>query len=92
MAHSRPAAADDDIVKVYLSEIGSYSLLTKDDEVRLAKAIEVGCEAAASLARCGSRDAIATISQASPFCIAGITFLTAIPATPRTPQRILPVG
>jgi hypothetical protein len=27
----------------------------------------------------------------SPFCIAGITFFTAIPATPRTPQRTLPV-
>jgi RNA polymerase primary sigma factor len=49
MAQSRPAAADDDIVKVYLSEIGSYSLLGKNDEVRLAKAIEAGCEAATSL-------------------------------------------
>jgi RNA polymerase primary sigma factor len=49
MAISRSAAADDDNVKLYLSEIGSYALLNKGDEVRLAQAIEAGREAAGRL-------------------------------------------
>src|SRR5271163_4175882 len=36
-----------------------------------------------------SREAIATTSTHSPFCMAGITFLTPIPAVLRTPQRTL---
>src|SRR5262245_13030138 len=43
--------------------------------------------AASALAR--SRDAIATISVSDPRCIAGITFFTAMPATPSTPHRSL---
>jgi RNA polymerase sigma factor (sigma-70 family) len=35
---------------MYLSDIGQYSLLTKDDEARLAQAIEVGVAARAELA------------------------------------------
>ncbi len=34
---------------MYLSDIGQYPLLTKDDEARLAQAIEAGTEAAAEL-------------------------------------------
>ena len=34
-----------DLVRVYLNEIGKYPLLTKDDEVRLAQAIEAGRKA-----------------------------------------------
>jgi hypothetical protein len=37
------------------------------------------------------REAIATTVVSAPCCIAGMTFLTAIPATPSTPQRTLPV-
>jgi RNA polymerase sigma factor (sigma-70 family) len=33
---------EEDLVRLYLSDIGQYSLLTKDDEVRLAQAIEAG--------------------------------------------------
>src|SRR5215467_1392025 len=36
-----------------------------------------------------SRDAIAVTSLHSPFCMAGITFLMAILATPSTPHRTL---
>jgi RNA polymerase sigma factor (sigma-70 family) len=33
---------EEDLVRLYLTDIGQYALLTKDDEVRLAKAIEAG--------------------------------------------------
>jgi RNA polymerase sigma factor (sigma-70 family) len=39
----------EDLVSTYLDEVGRHSLLTKDDEVRLAQAIEAGTEAAALL-------------------------------------------
>jgi RNA polymerase sigma factor (sigma-70 family) len=35
----------EDLVRSYLTDIGQYALLTKNDEVRLAKAIEAGKEA-----------------------------------------------
>ena len=41
---------DEDLVKLYLRDIGRYPLLTKDDETRLAQAIEAGREAAVALA------------------------------------------
>jgi RNA polymerase sigma factor (sigma-70 family) len=34
-----------DLVRLYLTEIGDYALLTRDDEVRLAKTIEAGRKA-----------------------------------------------
>jgi RNA polymerase sigma factor (sigma-70 family) len=40
---------DEDLVRMYLTGIGQYTLLTKDDEVRLAKAIETGKEAGTEL-------------------------------------------
>src|SRR5215467_9590420 len=40
---------EEDLVRLYLTDIGQYPLLTKDDEVRLAKAIEVGNDARAQL-------------------------------------------
>ena len=42
--------------------------------------------AAASRARAGSREAIASMRETAPRCIAGITFSVAIFATPRTPH------
>ncbi|HUR17537.1 MAG TPA: sigma-70 family RNA polymerase sigma factor [Acidimicrobiales bacterium] len=46
MAKDRGSERDEeDLVRIYLSEIGQYALLTKDDEVRLAQAIEVGIAA-----------------------------------------------
>ena len=42
MAKERIDRDDEDLVRLYLTDIGQYVLLTKDDEVRLAKAIEEG--------------------------------------------------
>ncbi|MFM7069362.1 MAG: sigma-70 factor domain-containing protein, partial [Actinomycetes bacterium] len=36
---------EEDLVRLYLTDIGQYPLLTKDDEVRLAQAIEAGNDA-----------------------------------------------
>ena len=38
MAKDRVDRDDEDLVRLYLTDIGQYTLLTKDDEVRLAKA------------------------------------------------------
>src|SRR5487761_2456574 len=50
MAKDRVDRDDEDLVRLYLSDIGQYTLLTKDDEVRLAQAIEEGREARAEIA------------------------------------------
>ena len=42
---------EEDLVRLYLTDIGQYTLLTKDDEVRLAKAIEAGKEAGEEMAK-----------------------------------------
>ena len=42
---------EEDLVRLYLTDIGQYPLLTKDDEVRLAQTIEAGREAEQELAR-----------------------------------------
>jgi RNA polymerase sigma factor (sigma-70 family) len=49
----------EDLVRLYLADIGQYTLLTKDDEVRLAKAIEAGKEAIEALEG-GGRDVTET--------------------------------
>ena len=49
MAKDRVERDDEDLVRLYLTDIGQYTLLTKDDEVRLAKAIEAGKEAIEAL-------------------------------------------
>jgi len=50
---------EEDLVRLYLSDIGQYPLLTKDDEVRLAQIIEAAtaakCELAAGRGLSGSR-------------------------------------
>ena len=49
MAKERIERDDEDLVRLYLTDIGQYPLLTKDDEVRLAQAIEGGRDAEAEL-------------------------------------------
>ena len=45
MAKERVERDEEDLVRLYLTDIGQYPLLTKDDEVRLAQQIERGNEA-----------------------------------------------
>ncbi len=45
MAKKRVERDEEDLVRLYLSEIGQYPLLTKAEEVRLAQAIEARREA-----------------------------------------------
>ncbi len=54
VAKDRVDRDDEDLVRLYLTDIGQYALLTKDDEVRLAKAIEAGKEATTELAEASS--------------------------------------
>jgi RNA polymerase sigma factor (sigma-70 family) len=49
VAKGRVEGEYEDLVRLYLTDIGQYTLLTKDDEVRLAKAIEAGTEAIEAL-------------------------------------------
>ncbi len=49
MAKNRVERDEEDLVRLYLTDIGQYPLLTKDDEVRLAQEIEAGTEARAIL-------------------------------------------
>ena len=51
MAKERVERDDEDLVRLYLTDIGQYPLLTKDDEVRLAQAIEAGNAARARARR-----------------------------------------
>ena len=50
MAKDRIDRDEKDLVRLYLTDIGQYTLLTKDDEVRLAKAIEAGKAASEEMA------------------------------------------
>ncbi len=50
MPNNHAAQPEEDLVRLYLNDIGKHSLLTKDDEARLAQAIEGGREARAELA------------------------------------------
>ncbi|MGH9112871.1 MAG: sigma-70 family RNA polymerase sigma factor, partial [Acidimicrobiales bacterium] len=45
MPKERVERDEEDLVRLYLTDIGQYPLLTKDDEVRLAQAIEAGTAA-----------------------------------------------
>ncbi|MEZ5237173.1 MAG: sigma-70 family RNA polymerase sigma factor [Acidimicrobiales bacterium] len=49
MAKDRVERDEEDLVRLYLTDIGQYPLLTKDDEVRLAQVIEKGAEARGQL-------------------------------------------
>jgi RNA polymerase sigma factor (sigma-70 family) len=58
VAKERIDRDDEDLVRLYLTDIGRYVLLTKDDEVRLAKLIEEGKAADTQL-----KDATSALSQ-----------------------------
>src|SRR6266513_2269879 len=49
VAKERVERDEEDLVRLYLTDIGQYPLLTKDDEVRLAQAIEEGKKAGLQL-------------------------------------------
>ena len=49
VAKERVERDEEDLVRLYLTDIGQYPLLTKDDEVRLAQLIEKGAAARAEL-------------------------------------------
>src|SRR3954451_1045566 len=51
MPKERVERDEEDLVRLYLTDIGQYPLLTKDDEVRLAQAIENGNAAREQLTR-----------------------------------------
>ena len=58
MATSRHATRDgEDLVRLYLNDIGRHALLSKDDEIGLAQRIEAGAEARRQLGRSGGVDA-----------------------------------
>jgi len=50
LAKERVERDEEDLVRLYLTDIGQYPLLTKDDEVRLAQTIEGGRSAELDLA------------------------------------------
>ena len=50
MAKERVERDEEDLVRLYLTDIGQYPLLTKEGEVRLAQQIEAGVEARTELA------------------------------------------
>jgi len=49
VAKERVERDEEDLVRLYLTDIGQYPLLTKEDEVRLAQAIEAGVAARAEM-------------------------------------------
>jgi RNA polymerase sigma factor (sigma-70 family) len=53
LPNKRVQTPEDDLVRLYLSDIGGHPLLTKDEEVRLAQEAEAGREASAELASLG---------------------------------------
>jgi Sigma-70 factor, region 1. len=53
VAKERVERDEEDLVRLYLTDIGQYPLLTKEGEVRLAQQIEAGVEARTALAETG---------------------------------------
>ena len=56
MAKERVERDEEDLVRLYLTDIGQYPLLNKDDEVRLAQLIEKGVSAKEQLESARARD------------------------------------
>ena len=74
MAKERVERDEEDLVRLYLTDIGQYPLLTKDDEVRLAQTIEAGRVVASQMVKGGGKLYIRIFPQKS---------VTAIPAETR---------
>ncbi len=53
MLNKRAAQVEEDLVRLYLNDVGKYALLSKADEVRLAQIVEAGRDARAELAGSG---------------------------------------
>jgi RNA polymerase sigma factor (sigma-70 family) len=51
--NKRAAQVEEDLVRLYLNDVGKYALLSKADEVRLAQIVEAGRDARAELAGSG---------------------------------------
>ena len=49
MTNNRVERDEEDLVRLYLTDIGQYELLDKEDEVRLAKKIEEGVASIAAV-------------------------------------------
>jgi RNA polymerase sigma factor (sigma-70 family) len=47
--NKRAAQPEEDLVRLYLNDVGKFALLTKADEIRLAQAVEAGRDARAEL-------------------------------------------
>ncbi|MFP5376284.1 MAG: sigma-70 factor domain-containing protein, partial [Acidimicrobiia bacterium] len=55
MSERTESEPQEDLVRLYLNEIGRYPLLTKSDEERLGRAVEEGQAAAGELAAAAAR-------------------------------------
>ena len=53
MPNKRAAQPEEDLVRLYLNDVGKYALLTKTDEIRLAQTVEAGRDARAELSANG---------------------------------------
>ena len=51
MGKARGQSEEEDLLQLYLNDIGKYPLLTRDDEVRLGTLTQAGLKAAEKLAR-----------------------------------------
>ncbi|HEX6393485.1 MAG TPA: sigma-70 family RNA polymerase sigma factor [Acidimicrobiales bacterium] len=51
MLNKRAVQPDEDLVRLYLNDVGKYALLTRTDEVRLAQTVEAGRDARVELSR-----------------------------------------
>ncbi|HMC40564.1 MAG TPA: sigma-70 family RNA polymerase sigma factor [Acidimicrobiales bacterium] len=49
MPNKRAVQPEEDLVRLYLNDVGKYALLTKNDEIRLAQTVEAGRDARAEL-------------------------------------------
>jgi len=47
--NKRAVQPEEDLVRLYLNDVGKYALLTKNDEIRLAQTVEAGRDARAEL-------------------------------------------
>src|SRR3954466_11944841 len=63
----RPERAEEDLVRLYLSDIGKHPLLTKADEARLAQAIEEGNAARADLQKLEDKGEKLTVAKRREF-------------------------